>query len=398
MLNVLVVDDDKLVRKGLISAMPWQNFAMQVVGEASNGEKAMEFLESHAVDLLLTDLAMPVMSGIELMRLVRKRFPHIHIVVLTIHQDFEYVQEALRLGAIDYIAKVQLEKERFEEVLGRISNRIREQKEAGGHEPSRLDSSLLTTDQGDTLIPLSESTSDKNSFYDPNTPAIEVSLQEADSYQQGTTEESIQMLKTQWSAYEWIRNDLLYENMVESLKKLRLPQAKLLGLLYVLTDGWNRLFFPVTRMQIAMPDFDYWYQVEAWLSSIRDTIRNAMEKHSFSQEVTDCIMEAVSLIQEEMQQQITAADLALRVNMSRSYFSQCFKEIVGRTFNEYVRHARVEKAKEYLLYTNKTILWIAENTGYMDEKYFSRTFREHAGMLPSEYRQKKRMGREMSSK
>lgn len=84
--------------------------------------------------------------------------------------------------------------------------------------------------------------------------------------------------------------------------------------------------------------------------------------------------------------------------MSRSYFSQCFKEIAGKTFNDYLRQLRVEKAKEYLLYTNKTIVWIAENTGYMDEKYFSRSFREQIGILPSEFRLTMREGREMSDK
>lgn len=126
MIKVLIVDDDKLVRKGLISAMPWAQFDMQIVGEASNGAKALEFLEQENVDLLLTDLAMPVMSGIELMKTVSERYPHIRIVVLTLHQDFEYIQTALRMGAIDYIAKIQLEKERFDEVLGRIHKRMKE--------------------------------------------------------------------------------------------------------------------------------------------------------------------------------------------------------------------------------------------------------------------------------
>ena len=83
---------------------------MKVVGEAANGEKALDFLKTNRVDLLMTDLAMPVMSGIELIRAVRKLYPSIAIAVLTLHQDFEYIQEALRLGAIDYIAKVELEK------------------------------------------------------------------------------------------------------------------------------------------------------------------------------------------------------------------------------------------------------------------------------------------------
>lgn len=74
--------------------------------------------------------------------------------------------------------------------------------------------------------------------------------------------------------------------------------------------------------------------------------------------------------------------------MSRSYFSQCFKQLTGKSFNEYVRHIRIERAKEYLTHTQKPIGWIAEHTGYLDEKYFSRLFREQTGMLPSEYRQK----------
>lgn len=68
MIKVLIVDDDKLVRKGISSAMPWDEFDMEVVGEASNGLKALDFLKTQPVDLMLTDLAMPVMSGIELMR------------------------------------------------------------------------------------------------------------------------------------------------------------------------------------------------------------------------------------------------------------------------------------------------------------------------------------------
>jgi two-component system response regulator YesN len=127
MLKVLIAEDDKLVRKGLIALMPWEQFGLQIAGEAVNGEAALQFLENHEVDLLITDLAMPVMSGIELMRAVRMRWPHIWLVVLTFHQDFEYVQEALRLGAIDYIVKTQLDKESMEDVLSRIVGRIREE-------------------------------------------------------------------------------------------------------------------------------------------------------------------------------------------------------------------------------------------------------------------------------
>ncbi|MDF2964136.1 MAG: response regulator [Paenibacillus sp.] len=477
MIKVLVVDDDKLVRKGLISAMPWQEFHMQVVGEANNGEKALEFLEAHKVDLLLTDLAMPVMSGIELMRVVRTRFPSIHIVILTLHQDFEYVQEALRLGAIDYIAKVQLEKERFEEVLERIYKRIEQQPKplpADYQEPEtytvakgfavlslsnglsgdwikqvELDAKESMTEIDHNLwlwIPLQheypagtaanagleqlmekmESQSDwaiieldginglspkevhrclreykeKEFFYDydPENRKGVLSIREWENLQPASrSEDGLNLLKEQWSSHEWIHHDSPFKKLVDELKLLKLPQAKLIGLLYSLTDEWNRLFHPLGTEKFELAgSLDCWYQVEAWLYSVRHTVRQAMNKPSYSQEVTESVMRAVTLIHEEINSQVTAAEIARRVNMSRSYFSQCFKDILGKTFNDYLRHARIEKAKEYLLYTNKTISWIAEHTGYMDEKYFSRTFREQTGILPSEYRQAGKAGRELS--
>src|SRR5690606_18966282 len=104
MIKVMVVEDDKLVRKNLINKLNWDNYGMRVVAEAKNGEKALEELNKVDVDLMITDLAMPIMSGIDLIREVRKLYPNIFVVVLTLHQDFEYIQEVMRLGAIDYIA------------------------------------------------------------------------------------------------------------------------------------------------------------------------------------------------------------------------------------------------------------------------------------------------------
>ena len=124
MVKVLIVDDDKLARQGLILSIKWDDFGMKVVGEAPNGVKALQFLDENPVDLVLTDLAMPLMSGIELMKQARTKHRHVLFVVLTFHEDFETTREALRLGAIDYISKLQLEKENLDAVLGRVRDRI----------------------------------------------------------------------------------------------------------------------------------------------------------------------------------------------------------------------------------------------------------------------------------
>ncbi|MFC4779348.1 response regulator [Paenibacillus sp. GCM10023252] len=128
MIDALIVDDEYFVRKGLIHMVPWESHDIQIVGEAANGEKALEFLEEHpSVGLLITDLTMPIMPGFELIKEVKRRYPEVTIVVLTCHQDFHYAQEAIRLGAIDYIVKTELEDASLDHSIARISTRMKEE-------------------------------------------------------------------------------------------------------------------------------------------------------------------------------------------------------------------------------------------------------------------------------
>lgn len=120
MLKILIVDDDPLTRKGIQVLMPWEKHRMKIVGECSNGKEALAFLEQTKVDLVLVDIDMPVMDGITFMKTASKLYPALNYVVLTVHTEFDYIQNVLRLGAIDYIAKTHFDKENFDEILDRI--------------------------------------------------------------------------------------------------------------------------------------------------------------------------------------------------------------------------------------------------------------------------------------
>ncbi|QMV44278.1 response regulator transcription factor [Cohnella cholangitidis] len=124
MIRAVVVDDEKLVRKGFISLIDWARFGIVMVGEAADGRSALELLERTEVDLLFTDITMPVMSGFDLIKQVRQKFPKVKSVVLTCHHEFDFVQEALRLGAIDYIVKTLLEMDNADDVVMRIVERF----------------------------------------------------------------------------------------------------------------------------------------------------------------------------------------------------------------------------------------------------------------------------------
>lgn len=126
MYSVLVVDDEKIVRAGIVGLLPWKECNLRVVGQAANAAQALEALREHHIDLLFTDIGMPGMNGIELMSRVKTEFPHVRTVVLTCHQDFEYVQAAVRLGALDFLIKTQLEEADLKEILVGIVARYRE--------------------------------------------------------------------------------------------------------------------------------------------------------------------------------------------------------------------------------------------------------------------------------
>lgn len=127
MIRVLLIDDDKLALAGLRSMLPWAEYGMQVVGEAGNGLIAMEFLKDHEVDLAMVDLSMPVMDGLTFIRQCQKEHPRVRHVVMTFREEFGYVQEALRLGVIDYISKLKLDNEDYGEVFSRIVHALEQE-------------------------------------------------------------------------------------------------------------------------------------------------------------------------------------------------------------------------------------------------------------------------------
>ena len=105
MLKVLVVEDEELIRKGIVLAVDWAALDCVVVGEASNGEEALEAVERLSPTLIITDLKMPRMDGIEMLRRLREQGSRVYVMILTAYDSFAYAQSALRLGAVDFLLK-----------------------------------------------------------------------------------------------------------------------------------------------------------------------------------------------------------------------------------------------------------------------------------------------------
>lgn len=104
-IKVLIVDDEFLIRNLLKLRIPWNELDMEVVAEASSAEEAMNIIDSNLPDIILTDICMPFMNGIELSKNIKAKYPNIKILIISGHDDFEYAKKSIKIGVSDYILK-----------------------------------------------------------------------------------------------------------------------------------------------------------------------------------------------------------------------------------------------------------------------------------------------------
>lgn len=96
--KILIVEDDMNFRYAIRELVPWEEYGFEVVGEAVHGRQALEILKRKEVNIVLTDMEMPVMDGVTLTAEIKKNYPNIRVVALSAFDDFDFVKESMRLA------------------------------------------------------------------------------------------------------------------------------------------------------------------------------------------------------------------------------------------------------------------------------------------------------------
>lgn len=122
MWRAVLVDDEEFVRAELTALFPWDHFCFALIGEAENAPAAMALIETAKPDLVITDIRMPETDGLELISWIGQRYPQIVLTVVSAYNDFQFVREALRLGAVDYLIKAEATPETAAIFLERVSD------------------------------------------------------------------------------------------------------------------------------------------------------------------------------------------------------------------------------------------------------------------------------------
>lgn len=126
MKKIVLVDDETELRQAIVDIIPWELYGYQIVYTAENGQQALSYCTQHSVDIVLTDLVMPKMDGLQLIKHLKQSQPELPIIILSNYSDFSYVKQALLLGAEDYLLKASISEYQIINILQRLFSKTDE--------------------------------------------------------------------------------------------------------------------------------------------------------------------------------------------------------------------------------------------------------------------------------
>lgn len=386
-IKVLIVDDEQLVRKGLRMTINWEEHQMVVVDDAANGSIGWQKFLEHQPQLVITDIVMPEMTGIELAQKIRKEAPETAILFLSCHRDFDYAQHGIQLGVHDYIVKTDMDDDHINDSLNRVYLQFEEQ---------------LTKQQ--TAVDLVKE------HRDQTREAVEAWLSKH-SYE--AREYLLERVRTKWNwmqSYSCLIHMYIPRDSTNSMginlnqwKDMSITNPNQLMLLeldeYSAFIACTPALQDLVRSKLVdlklMNTILEWRQskpivsAEDWMDSLSRLYRMRLVEcntNLLSLTHKEDIILAIDFIDEHLDTDIRAADVAANIGVSRSYFSTIFKEATGYSIISFISDRKLQRAKELLSVTTIRIEEVAEKIGIQDVKYFSKWFKKHVEITPGQYR------------
>lgn len=352
MYKVLIVDDEIMICRGLSKIIKWKDIGFEVVGAVYNGQEALKVLAKGEVDVLLTDISMPEITGLELIRRAKELCPDVKTVVISGYSEFDYAFEAIKLKVENYILK-PLDPQKITKIFEHIYQDLERERQN-----QKIDFYL----HSEYEMLRSGNSEHKGCHQERQTELIQ--LMEEGRYQEA-----------EQAAEEWFLF-LKEEEMVEyCLKTLR-----------------NAVLY----FHLEKPPYFHIYRVGGQEARDRERVKEYFKEDL--QVLANCLKETAGstvvmvsqqarhLIEEHYaDKNFTLKEAAARLGVSYGYLSAAFSKTYGENFKTCLASVRAEKARALLLERKYRIYEIADMTGYGSPRYFTDAFKRRYGISPVDY-------------
>lgn len=336
MYKVIVVDDELVIRNGITKFINSETNDFEVLYSFCDGTEVIDYLKTNDIDLIISDIKMTHVSGIELAKYIYENKPYIQVILLSGYREFEYARSAIQYSVKNYVLKPTNFVE-FKEVLSQVKNFL-DQRRTKIDQVLFIDkiklvySNILSNKRNEAKNILLSVFEDMKDYNFPNIRQYFFDLFEI------ICDKFNLYLKTRLNLDKFNLQQLLLQENVEDLKS---------NALEILDRIYNLLLEEETPNEFLLQDIKEY-------------------------------------VNEHFHEDISLQDVADRMFFSTVYFSRFFKKQTGETFSNYLLRVRMEHAVK-LLQKNKKVTEISEACGYNDPSYFARIFKEYYKYTPKDY-------------
>lgn len=364
MYKLLIVDDEILEIEGLRNSIHWNDLGIELIGCAEDGQNALKMYYLDHPDIIITDIRMPLMDGLELTRKIREDDPTTIIILLSAYDEFKYAQEAIRSGVFDYILK-PIDIDPLQDIIKRAIK--------------------VKTDRMEKLketIPLLNDADYKNFRADIYKRFLKLEEELSKTIKRANQTEASQLFEEIWAEFSTKNCSLDFikrwgGELITLLAKSIVEVGENADILFSKDD-------PVKRIaDIEMKDDLYQYIKNIILETCHYIDTNKSFKNK---KIIDA---ALQLLHDKYgDKNISLNKIAETLFITPNYLSTLFKNEVGQGFSDYLTIYRIEEAKKLLTDLRYKIYDISDTVGYADPHYFSKIFKIVTGMTPKEFRNK----------
>ena len=364
MVKVFLVEDEAIIRRGIKKNVEWEKNGFEFVGEAGDGEYAYPQILKTEPDILITDIKMPFMDGLELSHLVKKILPNTKIIILSGYNEFEYAKEAITIGISEYLLK-PVTAASLTAVLRKVKEEIREEKEKS----RLLERYFVSYEKYNAFL-------DKTDYTGVDRKLIQDFLKLGSAGEEG-------MFIDEYLA-------AVGEN---NYRSFLLRQYMTIDIFFCVQEFLKGLSVCADEIPPELGDIKY---IPKIVVSEEQTVSYLKELFAFAISERDRVSgnrygSLIDTAKQYLAEHFESNDVSLntvaaQVGVSSSYFSSIFKQETGQSFVEYLTKLRIDKACELLRCTTLRTAEIGERVGYNDPHYFSATFKKVTGVSPKDYK------------
>ena len=388
--KLLIVDDDYLVREGLRVAIDWQSIGIEVIDTAENGATGLEKARELKPDLIIADVRMPVMDGLQMAKTLFDENADLAIIAYSGYKDFENARRALDSGVAGFLLK-PIESD---ELLKRVSEVMQklDEKRNNNRMIGQFISSLPIVRQQQFEILLKDGQQSKSAA--EQLALLGVCLPSAGTLIYIYTDNPY--IKTFIGKAESVLSDYVNASEVFADRAVILTSA---GVDFV-REQISRLLDATlnetdARFSVSAAAFGgdipaAYLKAKELSKNTLFTVINSVVTENKNGHLKKVVRDALQIIERDYNKKLSVKSVADMLYTSESHLMHEFKAQVGKTFNECLTDFRILKAEELLLKGDMRIGEVAYAVGYNDVKYFGQVFRDYFGCTPSEWLESKR--------